>query len=167
MAALSGNCLKPLTFRSIALNYSYGKHPIVASGGLLTAQDIYYALALGASSAQLVTALLVEQQASLKYKMQKLAEIIKANGFKNISEVTGSLSSNVLQKKTIDNHIFRINQSACDNCGQCAFLCQYHAIEEESGNYLVNPHFCTGCGLCVSGCKEEAIKEVPSSAYIN
>jgi dihydroorotate dehydrogenase/NAD-dependent dihydropyrimidine dehydrogenase PreA subunit len=164
MAALSGKSLKPLTFRSVALNFSFGKLPIVASGGLRNAQDVYYAMALGANSAELVTALLMEQF-DWKKEIEKLGELVKNNGFNNISEIRGCLASSVLKQKIIEDHIFEIDQSVCSHCGQCEFLCEYQAVQKDCANYRIIPDSCVGCGLCVTGCNSDAIKEAPVIGY--
>lgn len=167
MAALSGNSLKSLTFRSIALNFSRGTLPIVASGGLLDAQDLYYAILLGAGATELVTAILTKPRTDWRKEMQRLAELIKENGLRNINEARGSLASLVLQKKVIGTHVFSIDKQACKQCGSCRLLCEYNAIEESSAGYTIVRSRCTGCGLCVAACEKNAVKEVPTDGYIN
>ena len=47
-----------------------------------------------------------------------------------------------------------INHDKCSECGQCADLCRWNAINE---NFEVDPLECEGCGVCVYFCPEKAI----------
>lgn len=55
----------------------------------------------------------------------------------------------------------QVDQSRCTYCGECAEVCQYHAIAVVNGNGVVFPNLCHGCGGCALACPEEAITEVP------
>jgi MinD superfamily P-loop ATPase len=54
----------------------------------------------------------------------------------------------------------RIDESKCTYCGQCAKVCEYHAIAVILKNVLVFDELCHGCGACSYLCPEKAIFEV-------
>ncbi|MGQ9707476.1 MAG: 4Fe-4S binding protein [bacterium] len=46
----------------------------------------------------------------------------------------------------------------CTGCGECVKVCQFKAIEGETGKqHRVNPERCIGCGQCISVCSVKAI----------
>lgn len=53
----------------------------------------------------------------------------------------------------------RVDQRLCDACGECARICQYHAILQLRGTPLVFPELCHGCGGCSRVCPRGAIRE--------
>lgn len=54
-----------------------------------------------------------------------------------------------------------VDPETCTGCGQCAEVCQFHAIVVIGGQTLVFPEMCHGCGSCTLICPEEAITEIP------
>ena len=54
-----------------------------------------------------------------------------------------------------------VDDETCTGCGQCAEICQFHAIVVIGGQTLVFPEMCHGCGSCTLICPEEAITEIP------
>jgi MinD superfamily P-loop ATPase len=54
-----------------------------------------------------------------------------------------------------------IDESRCAHCGDCAEVCQYHALAVTEQRVLVFPEMCHGCGSCVLNCSRGAIREVP------
>jgi len=54
----------------------------------------------------------------------------------------------------------RIDESKCTSCGQCAKVCEYHAIAVIVKTVLVFDEMCHGCGACSYLCPEKAIFEV-------
>lgn len=54
----------------------------------------------------------------------------------------------------------QIDEGRCTHCGQCAQVCQYHAIAVLGKKTLVFPQLCHGCGSCTQMCPEGAIHEI-------
>jgi MinD superfamily P-loop ATPase len=52
-----------------------------------------------------------------------------------------------------------VNEARCTHCGECAQVCQYHAIAVLGEQTLIFPNICHGCGSCTLICPEEAISE--------
>jgi MinD superfamily P-loop ATPase len=54
----------------------------------------------------------------------------------------------------------RIDETKCTSCGQCAKVCEYHAIALIVKTVLAFDEMCHGCGACSYLCPERAILEV-------
>jgi len=54
----------------------------------------------------------------------------------------------------------RIDETKCTSCGQCAKVCEYHAIAVIVKTVLVFDELCHGCGACSYLCPERAVLEV-------
>ncbi len=52
----------------------------------------------------------------------------------------------------------QINPAVCNNCGRCAYHCQFRAIEKADGVRQVNLFACEGCGVCAHVCPRSAIE---------
>ncbi len=59
----------------------------------------------------------------------------------------------------------RIDQEACDRCGECAALCRFGAVSRGAdGRYDIDPLACEGCALCEMACESRAIAMRPMAA---
>ncbi len=52
----------------------------------------------------------------------------------------------------------KINEEKCIQCGKCAEVCRFVAIEKESRGFAVNKFVCEGCGTCAIVCPVGAIE---------
>ena len=52
-----------------------------------------------------------------------------------------------------------IDAGRCTYCGECAQVCEYHAVAVFGKRTLVFPELCHGCGSCALVCPEHAITE--------
>lgn len=50
-----------------------------------------------------------------------------------------------------------INTNMCRNCGKCADVCRFDAIDFTHGHYIINELSCEGCGYCEKVCHPHAI----------
>lgn len=50
-----------------------------------------------------------------------------------------------------------IEQSKCQNCGQCAAQCVFQAIQTKENHYQVDNYLCEGCAVCTLVCPHEAV----------
>jgi MinD superfamily P-loop ATPase len=53
----------------------------------------------------------------------------------------------------------RVDDAQCSACGECAVVCQYHAIVALGKRTLVFDQLCHGCGSCALVCPTGAIRE--------
>jgi len=70
------------------------------------------------------------------------------------------LKPHIHQVTTVGIPVPRIDESKCTSCGQCAKVCEYHAIALLLKTVLVFDELCHGCGACSYLCPEKAISEV-------
>lgn len=75
---------------SLAYKYSKGRLIIIGCGGVFCAEDAYRKIKLGASLVQLITGLIFEGPLLVAKINQELPELLKKDGYKNISEAIGS-----------------------------------------------------------------------------
>lgn len=52
----------------------------------------------------------------------------------------------------------RIDETLCEQCGECATRCRFDAIRQGPSGYRVDPLRCEGCKVCVTFCPVEAIE---------
>lgn len=57
-----------------------------------------------------------------------------------------------------------IDPLECRNCGGCADVCRFDAIDFKVGHYIINPIACEGCGYCARVCRPKAISMSPKVA---
>lgn len=65
------------------------------------------------------------------------------------------------QQEDVNLPVPQVDEGICTACGDCAEVCQFHAIVVLAGKTLVFPELCHGCGSCTYNCPEDAIIEVP------
>jgi MinD superfamily P-loop ATPase len=76
------------------------------------------------------------------------------------------LRTHLNERKEVEMLIPQVDASVCTGCGECAEVCQFHAIVVLGGQTLVFPELCHGCGSCALVCPENAITEVPRTLGI-
>lgn len=65
----------------------------------------------------------------------------------------------IIQKKTAFRLLPEIDYRKCTFCGQCAGICQYHALIVMPKQVLLFAEMCHSCGACAYFCPEGAIQE--------
>lgn len=69
-------------------------------------------------------------------------------------------------RQNVEMLIPQVDANLCTGCGECAAVCQFHAIVVLGGQPLIFPELCHGCGSCTLICSENAIAEVPRTMGI-
>ncbi|MBU0999362.1 quinone-dependent dihydroorotate dehydrogenase [Patescibacteria group bacterium] len=87
----SGKIVQELSDQLIKKVYQYydGKKIIIGCGGIFSAEDAYKKIKLGASLLQLITGMVFEGPQLISDINLGLAKLLKADGYKNISEAVG------------------------------------------------------------------------------
>jgi dihydroorotate dehydrogenase len=85
---------KPLRDRSTEVirdvyKETRGMLPIIGSGGIFTANDAYEKIRAGASLVQVYTALVYEGPGLVRRLAEGIHDLVKADGFRNVSEAVG------------------------------------------------------------------------------
>ena len=70
------------------------------------------------------------------------------------------LKGKTIREETVTIPIPEIDESLCDDCGECADFCRYHAIVSFGTKPIIFPEMCHGCGGCMRICPRKAIFEV-------
>lgn len=50
-----------------------------------------------------------------------------------------------------------LDEEKCIGCNSCEDICQFSAIQVESGIAEINEDECMGCGVCVDNCDQAAL----------
>jgi dihydroorotate dehydrogenase len=87
----SGKAVSGLSNEMIRKVYKYyhGKKIIIGSGGVFTAEDAYKKIKAGASLVELITGMIYEGPQVISDINLGLVKLLKADGYKNISEAVG------------------------------------------------------------------------------
>lgn len=90
--SLSGKIMQDRSNELISYVYqkTKGKYIIIGCGGIFTAEDAYKKIKRGASLVQLITGMIYEGPAVIKDINKGLVELLKKDGFNNITEAVGS-----------------------------------------------------------------------------
>lgn len=80
----------------------------------------------------------------------------------DVEEPNGHLFLNpdVEQEETVGRLIPEVDYECCDFCGECARVCEYHAITVLPDQVLLFEEMCHSCGGCAYLCPQYAIREV-------
>ena len=91
VGGISGKPTEEITNNLIAYVYkkTNGKKIIIGCGGIFSAEDAYKKIKLGASLLQLITGMIFEGPQLISQINLRLCDLLKKDGFKNISEAIG------------------------------------------------------------------------------
>lgn len=91
VGGMSGKIVDPLADKLLAYvnKQTRGKYILIASGGIFTAEDAYRKIRLGANLLQLITGMIYRGPQVISEINSGLVELLKRDGFKNISEAVG------------------------------------------------------------------------------
>jgi MinD superfamily P-loop ATPase len=64
-----------------------------------------------------------------------------------------------LSREAVNRKVPFVNKEKCTGCGNCAKVCEYHAIVSLPKDVLVFDELCHGCGACLRFCPEDAIED--------
>ena len=162
---LSGGALKPIAMRmvfEIAQNYDI---PIIASGGIQSAEDaIEYAMA-GATYFGVCTVGHLEGQNRYTSLIKDLEDYLENRGI-TLDEIRGLTLRKVEERKekgwdcNLEPIPPLVHEDICIGCGKCKDACIYDAITIENGKAVIHKDVCYGCGCCVWTCPTKAIENM-------
>jgi dihydroorotate dehydrogenase len=92
VGGLSGRPLNGLALETVGAlhRHTSGRMPIVASGGIFSADDAYAMILAGASAVQIYTALIYRGPGVVRGIKRGLAGLLHRDGFSNVAEAVGS-----------------------------------------------------------------------------
>jgi dihydroorotate dehydrogenase len=91
IGGLSGPVLFDSSTRLLAKMYKLteGKVPLIGCGGVSSGKDAYAKIRAGASLVQVYTALIFEGPLVVQKMKRELADLLRRDGFKSVSEAVG------------------------------------------------------------------------------
>lgn len=163
---LSGPAIKPVALRAVSLMAKAGVLPVSGIGGISSWEDAAEFILLGATTAQLCTAVMWHGYGIIEELVDGLSRYVEEKGLRSVSELVGR--SNVLVEPSVANLQARsgvfahIVPERCRKCGLCVAACRdsgFQAIsQDEEEAAVVDPGHCDGCGLCFIICPADAIE---------
>ena len=64
------------------------------------------------------------------------------------------------KEEIISTPVPEVDESLCNDCGECGKFCQYHAIVSFGTKPILFPELCHSCGGCAKVCSQRAIREI-------
>jgi MinD superfamily P-loop ATPase len=64
------------------------------------------------------------------------------------------------KEEIISTPVPEVDESLCNDCGECGKFCQYHAIVFFGTKPILFPELCHSCGGCMKVCPQRAIREI-------
>ncbi|MGE5496726.1 MAG: NAD-dependent dihydropyrimidine dehydrogenase subunit PreA [Syntrophothermus sp.] len=166
---LSGLCVKPIGLRCVAQIAKAVDVPIHATGGISTWKDFVEYAAVGASTAQICTEVMLKGLSVIDALKKGLTDYMKRKSFLSIGDFRGT----ALSKLTSHIELSRdykvkavIDTEKCSRCGNCINICAESGANSlfENGTATQNDkEKCFGCSLCSYICPKYAISMIPVS----
>ena len=157
---LSGPAIKPFTMYFTALVTRKLGAPVIACGGISSAEDVVEALLVGAWAVEICTVPLLKGVGVIGEIVRGLASFLESNGIQSVSEIRGAALERIKQREESGPLRVgppRVSAEKCTGCGLCERVCPRGAVSVVNGKAAVDESQCTACGLCVSTCPVRAL----------
>jgi dihydroorotate dehydrogenase (fumarate) len=136
--------------------------PIAASGGITSGDDVAKVLLVGATIAEVCTAIYVEGFEVIARMRDALTRFMERKGYERLEDFRGNIAGHILTAQQVNRERTvraRIDPALCNRCRTCYRVCLYGAVDREENAYAINER-CSGCGLCEQLCPQHAIQMV-------
>jgi dihydropyrimidine dehydrogenase (NAD+) subunit PreA len=137
--------------------------PVFGCGGIEKWHDAAEYFAVGASAAQICTAVMWHGVQIIESLTRGLGNYLERHGFSSPADIKGRALPSIGVWNDLDlswRMVAGIDDERCDGCGICAEACYsggYQAIAIENKLARLDYFKCDGCGLCVGICPRKAI----------
>ena len=139
-----------------------------ASGGIRDLESVVNAMAMGATTVQILTAVLDKGPGIIKNILDSLQAFLESKGIPRIADIIGYASSEyipslvlgkfMLERDTLFGKIFaEVSEDTCTGCGICRNVCTEGAISLKNRKAVIDKNLCRACNLCVLKCSPKAI----------
>lgn len=142
-------------------------HPIITSGGTMTARDVISRLMCGASVVEVMTAAMRYGPKVFTDMVDGLESFMTRKGYESIQDIKGISVPHVNNPEEYATFVaerqvpreamtMKIDRIKCVGCAQCS-VCPYGAMSMQDGFPKWKAKLCEFCGLCETICPEDAI----------
>lgn len=150
--SLFGSWQKPLTLQYTRLMADGTSLPICAGGGFQNANDILEALALGATTVQFATQLMIHGAPWVAKTTEALHTALDDRGFDGIDSFVAAVRGRAQRVEREVPAKAVINAEQCIDCGVCTKLMFCSHISQSTGELPRIGEDCYGCGFCAPLC---------------
>jgi dihydropyrimidine dehydrogenase (NAD+) subunit PreA len=159
----SGPAVKPIGLRCIAQLAKGTGLPLSGIGGIAKWQDAAQYILVGASTAQVCTAVMFRGYKIVETMKKGLSAYMDEKGFESVAQMKGHILPKITAHEDLDfgyKVAASIDEALCTKCGLCHTACMdggWQAIEMESRQVYprVMTEKCDGCSLCLQVCPVE------------
>lgn len=163
---LSGKAVKPIGLRAVSQIARSQSAPIMGIGGISNWRDALEYMAVGASSVQLCTEVMIRGYDIVQELINGTEEYLARKGFTSVTEVIGQ----AIPKLTSHDELVKnatltavVDRESCIGCGKCVTACEdggYQAVRLIDRKAQIDSTACDGCSLCTHVCPVDAVKLV-------
>jgi len=164
---MSGPCIKPVALnRIVNIKKAFPHVPVIAAGGVESAEDVLEFILAGADLVQMLSAALIKGRKLYDKIVDDMPKVLKKYKFESIEDLRESRTILLedLDNRNVAERIPRIvfplvDHDLCNRCGLCTEVCPEMALKID-GRVVVDKSVCQRCGLCQTRCPKEAISGV-------
>lgn len=166
---LSGLCVKPIGLRCVAQIAKAVNVPVHATGGISTWKDFVEYAAVGASTAQICTEVMLKGLSIIDRLKKGLTDYMTGKNFSSIEDFRGAALAKLTSHIDLSRHYkvtAFIDAEKCSQCGNCINICAESGANSLSANGTSAQNDtakCYGCSLCSYICPKHAISMMPVS----
>lgn len=152
----SGPAIKPVALhRVMKIREAFPDLPIIACGGVATAEDVLEFVLAGADLVQMLSSALVKGRGLYDKIVDDLPKVMKKYRIDSIA----SLRKERLKTTPLGNGGYPVITEVCTLCNICVNVCPEFAMSH-TDRIINDKERCIRCGLCESLCPTHAIKGV-------
>lgn len=143
--------------------------PVIACGGVSSAEDIIKMMMAGASMVEVYTAAHLHGKKAPEFLNKLVDDVDKwlvNHNYSDISQIQDLALNSVSEDNQMTPLLPKFNKALCSGCGKCADIClEDNAISmvDNDGKTKskqlpkINSEYCIGCGACVTLCSTGAL----------
>jgi dihydroorotate dehydrogenase (fumarate) len=156
---ISGPAIKPIALeRVMNIRKAFPDLPIIACGGVASAEDILEFILAGADLVQMLSEALLKGRQLYNKIVEDLPEVMDKYGIESLKELRGMTLKR--QAQGMGGYPI-IDHAKCIKCNKCVNVCPEIAMSLDK--ILINDETrCIRCGLCESLCPVGALRGVIS-----
>ena len=154
---ISGPAIKPIALnRVMNIRKAFPDLPIIATGGVASAEDVLEFILAGADLVQMLSSALINGRKIYDEIIDKLPKVMEKYDIESIESLRKT-ELDIKPQGIGGNPI--IDHDKCTKCMLCVRICPEAALSF-TDKIEVDKNICMKCGLCESRCPVEAIRGV-------